>query len=171
MQSCLTNNVYQNENWSPSKMFKSDFIVEQFKAPNAVNAAEAAERERKEKEAEEARIAAEEAERLAEEKQINDILGPASESEDELPAVDPRDEMAEAKPISFSEEAAAFDHDAEALAAGLESLEEGENDEDLYNGMDQDIELRLEGGESSAIVGDGGEGVGRAEALLFNYEE
>jgi len=63
-------------------MFKSDFIVEQFKAPNAVNAAEAAERERKEKEAEEARIAAEEAERLAEEKQINDILGPASESED-----------------------------------------------------------------------------------------
>jgi len=157
-----------NENWSPSKMFKSDFIVEQFKAPNAVNAAEAAERERKEKEAEEARIAAEEAERLAEEKQINDILGPASEK---LPAVDPRDEMAEAKPISFSEEAAAFDHDAEALAAGLESLEEGENDEDLYNGMDQDIELRLEGGESSAIVGDGGEGVGRAEALLFNYEE
>eukprot|EP00470_Lotharella_oceanica_P004924 CAMPEP_0170171052 /NCGR_PEP_ID=MMETSP0040_2-20121228/4114_1 /TAXON_ID=641309 /ORGANISM="Lotharella oceanica, Strain CCMP622" /LENGTH=348 /DNA_ID=CAMNT_0010410847 /DNA_START=75 /DNA_END=1121 /DNA_ORIENTATION=- len=160
-----------DEHWSPGKMFKSEFIVEQFKAPNAVNAAEAAERERKEKEAEEAKIAAEEAKRLAEEKQINDILGPPTEK---LPPVDPQDEMAEAKRISFSEEAAAFDHDAEALAAGLESLEEdgdGDHEEGILSGMGPDIELRLEGGEPSGIVDDGGEGVSRAEALLFNYEE
>mmetsp|Transcript_28578 Transcript_28578/g.39818 ORF Transcript_28578/g.39818 Transcript_28578/m.39818 type:complete len:264 (-) Transcript_28578:555-1346(-) len=67
--------------WVPGKKMEPEIRVQQFKAPNAVNASEAEEREKKLQEAERKAKEAAEAERLAEERHINDILGPETDEE------------------------------------------------------------------------------------------
>ena len=128
-------------------------LSHRFEAPNAVNADEAALRERKEKEKEDARLAAEEAKRVAEEKRIDDLLGPPTESEDEL-STNRKSNLSGAVKSS-KESSAAFDHDAMALAAGLQSLEDNE---------------KMTINETNLNLDEGGGHVNSSEIVLFDYE-
>eukprot|EP00472_Partenskyella_glossopodia_P011166 CAMPEP_0197518206 /NCGR_PEP_ID=MMETSP1318-20131121/3337_1 /TAXON_ID=552666 /ORGANISM="Partenskyella glossopodia, Strain RCC365" /LENGTH=279 /DNA_ID=CAMNT_0043068341 /DNA_START=554 /DNA_END=1393 /DNA_ORIENTATION=- len=73
----------EDDPWGPGgRVLEPEFVVEQYKAPNAVNADEAASREKKREEAERAAEAAEQARKLAEEKEMDDILGPPTDEEE-----------------------------------------------------------------------------------------
>eukprot|EP00468_Gymnochlora_sp_CCMP2014_P009658 CAMPEP_0167762678 /NCGR_PEP_ID=MMETSP0110_2-20121227/12915_1 /TAXON_ID=629695 /ORGANISM="Gymnochlora sp., Strain CCMP2014" /LENGTH=172 /DNA_ID=CAMNT_0007649607 /DNA_START=255 /DNA_END=773 /DNA_ORIENTATION=- len=76
-----TNMLFDEDDWSPGRLGEPEFVVQQFKAPNAVNADDVKVREKVAAEADRAEREAEEAKRRAEELQINEILGPPMENE------------------------------------------------------------------------------------------
>jgi len=98
----------ENDPWIPGKPMQPEILIQQFQAPNAVNANEAEKRENAIIEAEKKAAEVEETRRLAEEKQINDILGPETDEEDNKMGVEEEvDHPTTAG--SFEEAAAAFE--------------------------------------------------------------